>query len=230
MGAELVTIYSEDENNYIIERAKIMNSDFWLGANDRVLEGTFVWGDSSDPVIIHNWRYLEPNGGTEENCVYITKTYNFYWGDLRCSTSLPYICEHALSDCPLGWVIPENMTSSSCYLFSTDSKNWESAQIECHNNGADLVAINSMEEMLYIKEQAKDRNSHFWLGANDRLNEGIFVWGDHNETLSVADWLVFLPNGGTNENCIYISKTFRFNWFDITCSNSNPFICKQGLK
>ncbi|CAC5395317.1 MRC [Mytilus coruscus] len=254
MGGELVAINSEDENNYITEQAKIMDSC----ANDRVKENTFVWGDSSDPVVIHNWRYLEPDGGTLENCVYITRTYHFFWGDLKCSTSLPYICERTsnpqpspvevsmfhkttdavigpteinliqVKDCPLGWVIPTNVTSTSCYLFSTDSKNWENAQIECRNNGANLVAINSEEEMFYIKEQAKDRNSHFWLGANDRLNEGIFVWGDSNETLTVNDWRVFLPSGGTTDNCIYISKKYLFNWFDTKCSDVIPFICEQG--
>lgn len=40
-----------------------------------------------------------------------------------------FVVNFRLLDCPLGWVIPENMTSTSCYLFSTDSKNWESAQV-----------------------------------------------------------------------------------------------------
>lgn len=73
--------------------------DSWLGGNDLVTEGTWVW-DTMEPFSFTNWRDGEPNnGGTTpadpngEDCQ-VYEGDNNQWDDRSCSLGLfRYICE-----------------------------------------------------------------------------------------------------------------------------------------
>ncbi len=53
-----------------------------IGMNDIAEEGVFVWEDGS-PVTHQRWAPSNPNGGTGENCVSISKTEGGF-ADLPC--------------------------------------------------------------------------------------------------------------------------------------------------
>lgn len=89
LGANLVSIQSQAENDCILSSLTAMNETgkIWIGLNDELVEGTFVWYDQS-PVTYTNWAPGEPNNsGGNEDCVqiYPTGSYPGSWNDLPCS-------------------------------------------------------------------------------------------------------------------------------------------------
>jgi hypothetical protein len=91
-GGHLVSIHSLAQYQTIAAKAEsIMMGDFWIGFNDEVVEGEFVWSDGtpSDFVL---WNGGEPNNfGNAEHC---TQAYSQgSWNDLECSAGLRYVCK-----------------------------------------------------------------------------------------------------------------------------------------
>jgi hypothetical protein len=80
LGAHLVTIGSQEENQFVYE----LLPWGWLGATDEVTEGVWVWV-TGEPWLFENWAPYEPNnccppencGGTE--CT--PEHYLTFWGD-----------------------------------------------------------------------------------------------------------------------------------------------------
>ncbi|XP_030283206.1 C-type lectin domain family 10 member A-like isoform X1 [Sparus aurata] len=95
-GAELVTIDTVEEQEFI---SKTIKADNWIGLNDREEEGTWKWIDGT-PLTVGYWREDQPDNGLgdpqwgEEDCVHIKSGVNAKqsWNDLRCDTSLQWIC------------------------------------------------------------------------------------------------------------------------------------------
>ena len=89
LGANLVSIQSQDENNCIVSSLvnlglNTLTDVIWIGHNDEATEGTFVWYDQS-PVTYTNWAGGEPNNaGGNEDCVQIYP--DGFWNDLPCGT------------------------------------------------------------------------------------------------------------------------------------------------
>ena len=55
-----------------------------------LLQGTYVWGNSKQPVVNGFWKQNEPTGGRRENCV-VARDGGL--GDYPCSAVLGCICE-----------------------------------------------------------------------------------------------------------------------------------------
>ncbi len=75
--------------------------DIWMGANDQVTEGAFLWVDAT-PFTYTNWRSGEPNdngpNNTGEDCMLIEGDNPAReWDDRSCAGLLPYICERKSS-------------------------------------------------------------------------------------------------------------------------------------
>ena len=72
LGANLVTVNSEQENMFITDTLLPLVSrggTAWNGFNDVASDGSFVWS-SEEPVTYSKWAANEPSGGTSENYVY----------------------------------------------------------------------------------------------------------------------------------------------------------------
>ncbi|CAG0893355.1 unnamed protein product [Darwinula stevensoni] len=77
------------------------------GATDEVVEGTWIYEDSSfsqvnnTPITSYNWwgtndslpvgQQEAPNGGRDKNCLSLLAQ---YWFDIPCSTELPFVCQY----------------------------------------------------------------------------------------------------------------------------------------
>ncbi|XP_053408183.1 uncharacterized protein LOC123559963 [Mercenaria mercenaria] len=98
-GADLVTIQSEEEQQYL---SSFIQSETWIGLNDRRKEGLFSWLDTSAEVNYQYWLESEPNNvqiGSQysENCVsmiYLPGEENHgKWSDYPCSYKAKFVCQ-----------------------------------------------------------------------------------------------------------------------------------------
>lgn len=99
-GGSLVYIYDDDENSWVSNLCP--GAYCWIGAHDQIKEGDWLWSHNWVKVTFTKWNTLatpiEPNGGTDENCVMVygrTETVFKKWNDLSCDRKLHYICKMA---------------------------------------------------------------------------------------------------------------------------------------
>ena len=68
--------------------------------------------------------------------------------------------------------------------------------------------------------------SFLWIGLNDNVEEGTFVWSDGTK-VTYEDWMNENgdpePNGGKRENCVVIHDG---GWADTACDSANYFLCE----
>lgn len=105
-NATLVTISSTSKNNLI---GRLIKTNIWIGLNDRVEAGIYVWNDIGQGQLDNkpsylNWDKEEPNDKhydrftpqrcDGEDCVQINIWNGVVtWFDLNCDIALPFICE-----------------------------------------------------------------------------------------------------------------------------------------
>jgi hypothetical protein len=66
----------------------------WLGLNDLVSEGSWIWDDRT-PLVYENWDEGEPNDAGGEDCgiIMTSRDRASYWDDRACDSERSYICE-----------------------------------------------------------------------------------------------------------------------------------------
>ncbi|XP_029968471.1 C-type lectin domain family 10 member A-like [Salarias fasciatus] len=126
--------------------------------------------------------------------------------------------------CPSGWKKLEN---DSCYFISDQRGSWDEGREDCKQRGADLVVIESSEEMNFL---AKNINS--WIGLNDREQEGTWKWVN-GAPLTFTLWEKNQPDNWKGnskypeEDCVHISHCFQ--WNDSPCMRSQRWICEINV-
>ncbi|XP_077862718.1 perlucin-like [Saccoglossus kowalevskii] len=102
-GGHLAKIENAEDQSYIVgligqSGLSPLTYGWYIGLNDRAIEGTRVWEDGSSLVGYTNWHPTEPNDGGNwgngEDCTEISRDYNFKWNDVACSSSLFAICQY----------------------------------------------------------------------------------------------------------------------------------------
>ncbi|KAI7811519.1 putative C-type lectin domain family 4 member M-like, partial [Triplophysa rosa] len=91
---------------------------------------------------------------------------------------------------------------SSMYSISTVKMNWTVGRQHCRKSEADLVVINSKEEMIFVHGLISNLGA--WLGLTDTENEGVWKWVDGKE-LTTSYWMKGQPNNGGrngNDDCV----------------------------
>ncbi|PAA81135.1 hypothetical protein BOX15_Mlig013028g3 [Macrostomum lignano] len=247
-GADLIDIRGRSEQEFI-QKQLDPRRDYWIGLHTRSTEDrSWVWVVDNSPMDYQNWQKGEPNNlEKEENCVemYTSGT----WNDNRCTYRLSYICKVLANvngsprptlpgtttpnfDPFCGPLWRRDPTSNYCYLFNTDPLIWFDAKHQCEFQGGKLASIVTQEEKAYIAARIKtmkDEDSGilgFWLGFNDRAEEGYWVWDD-GEPVTYLNWVAGEPNNaGAGEDCgmIYADSAM---WNDVACEKRYASICKK---
>ncbi|XP_068505832.1 galactose-specific lectin nattectin-like [Syngnathus scovelli] len=91
LGGNLVSIHNELENALVLELIRAADGEVdgaWIGLNDAVLEGDFMWIDGSD-VDFTNFDGGAPSGAGD--CVAMV-TNAGEWVDAPCPIELSYVC------------------------------------------------------------------------------------------------------------------------------------------
>ncbi|XP_065145826.1 galactose-specific lectin nattectin-like [Paramisgurnus dabryanus] len=94
--ANLASVRSTAENNFLLSLLVPADTRAWLGGHDGEVEGQWLWTDGSQ-FDFTNWCSGQPdNGGGKENCLEISYTTNRCWNDQTCSSPTSYICAKPL--------------------------------------------------------------------------------------------------------------------------------------
>ncbi|XP_057177785.1 CD209 antigen-like protein A [Triplophysa rosa] len=117
-----------------------------------------------------------------------------------------------------GWKYYE----SSLYYFSSEKKNWSESRRYCEEKGADLVTINNSREQDFVGNTSDSSTQDTWIGLS---KVDTWKWVD-GSALNFIFWGTGEPNGGTNQNCVVISKSF---WNDHYCYELRKWICERKI-
>ena len=105
---------------------------------------------------------------------------------------------------------------------------WSAAKTHCTSLGSLLATIHSREENDFVRTLIPN---HAWLGRNDIVSDGTWVWEDGVEWGGFTSWLSGEPNGGDYEQCLLMRYDSTGNWNDQSCSDEMHYVCKKcGLK
>nr|XP_039323049.1 CD209 antigen-like [Saimiri boliviensis boliviensis] len=98
VGAQLVVIKSDEEQNFLQLQSSRRNRLTWIGLSDLKQEGTWQWVDGSplSPSLRRYWNQGEPNNIGEEDCVEFKGN---GWNDERCSAAKFWICKKSAASC-----------------------------------------------------------------------------------------------------------------------------------
>ncbi|KAL8606808.1 hypothetical protein ACOMHN_049637 [Nucella lapillus] len=140
----------------------------------------------------------------------------------------PRVCS---TQCPDDWI----SFRQSCYVFVNDIATWIGAQTVCGLLHSKLLEVESAEENSFIVSQMAIRHtSKVWLGCNDFVREGKYVWTSTSEVLVFTHWAPGEPNnqnfGAGDQDCgvLYANGL----WDDGDCENVQsqlPFYCEKTL-
>ena len=105
----MVTIESEEENNFLLDTflqvpSDAINTEAWIGLNDKEEEGKFFWTDGTPQNSDENcnkWADEQPNDEDGQDCTEIANGVFWpggppqigVWNDFQCDKNIMYICE-----------------------------------------------------------------------------------------------------------------------------------------
>ena len=116
-------------------------------------------------------------------------------------------------DCSDGW----DKFWCKCYRLYNVQESWNKSRELCVSHGADLVVVDSKEELEFINRYRK----YFWLGATDEAAEGTWRWVDGTVlSLDNPSWSRGGPGGGEDRNCLMLTLYWEqnhFKWADERC-------------
>ena len=121
-------------------------------------------------------------------------------------------------ECPGGW----NKFGCKCYKTYDTYQSWNKSREFCVSHGADLVVVDSKEEMDFIGRSYV----YFWLGATDAAGEGTWRWVDGTGlSLDNSSWSGGRPRGGVDRNCLWmVWEQNQFKWTDESCEDAWGFV------
>jgi len=144
-------------------------------------------------------------------------------------------CTHALCETGAKLVSGCDALSLPCsqqtfngrtYLFCNTAQTWDNAQKACAAQGLQLTTINSAAENTWVAQQAKAINSgtNWYLGLNDRKNEGTYIWAD-GASLSYLNWAAGEPNDPGTEDVSEFNPN-NATWVDSAGTAAKPYVCE----
>lgn len=133
-------------------------------------------------------------------------------------------------DCPEGF-IPAPPGMFSCYKFVLVPNSHADARLECQEEGADLIAIESPDEHMFVTEYIKNRpelrTRSYWTSGTDQHEEAHWKWLSTDQPITgYTKWSPGEPNGARVENCIELRASFGFHWNDLICTNKLGAVCE----
>jgi hypothetical protein len=228
MGHDLVTIDSYKDFEIILSDSKYMPGDYWIGIYDffkpgdwRKVDGIQFWngdysGQATNDSFI-SWAIKQPSGLTNYNCGYMDS--EGFWVAEDCNETKKFICELRTGN----------------YVISTDSLDYNVAQLKCASLDLNLVKIDGAFE----NKDLVDRFSgsvDVWIGYSDsdkdgfwRWNSGLLGWiGDSGGIpYYYNNWDFGYPVSTANYDYAYIKMSGDKKWRNTSSGNLKRYICEN---
>ncbi|XP_045188655.2 macrophage mannose receptor 1-like [Mercenaria mercenaria] len=235
-GAQNPKMFDIDDQNdknflmgeipYLSQTTKV----HWIGLSQNAA-GSWAWytGKSVDKTLAQ-WQKEPDNVAGIENCGVLRMTGKF--SDRDCSSNANFICykpQYYYSPTDNIGCGPWIRAGKFCYGFMAGKHmdTWLGGRSYCQSMGGDLMKIDSFDKKTWLEQQMLDPENErvFWVGLNDRQNEGSYVWADGtpvNQTY--ITWNQEPNDYKGNEDCALIYTTGQYN--DIACSIHAAAICE----
>ena len=114
------------------------------------------------------------------------------------------------------------------YMWCEQALSWTEASAYCGPYGYALVTVDSAEELAWITDTARDRESanYWWLGFTDQDEEDNWTWIDGSANTYI-NWCSNEPNNGHGHECYPESAEdcAMLNWGEGGCWNDYPCGC-----
>ncbi|XP_038077198.1 lymphocyte antigen 75-like [Patiria miniata] len=242
-GTFLASIFSEDENSYVIRQFDDLESigitDVWIGISDYNVDGQFAWAEGA-AVSYTKWNVGMPfETPNQPDCgtIYLGDSTDA-WSTTNCFLPRSFVCKtpvgqpvtplnpiSGVGSCPTGW----NLFGDYCYFIDTTGTTFNDAETMCKAKGSKLVSIHTAEEQSYLSLRTSMMNANLWIGLHDRSNEGNFEWLD-STPLDFTNWNTGEPNDyGDGEDCVHLrpDELQAGTWNDQACDANYGYICKK---
>ncbi len=117
-----------------------------------------------------------------------------------------------------------------CYALVQNKVTWQGARDACVALGSALARIDSAAEQAFVDpligQGANGGSDEIWMGANDLVTEGTFLWVD-GAALTYTDWRAGQPSGGATEDCVVWDLDDSNRWDDRPCGSPTGYICER---
>ncbi|KAM8825334.1 C-type mannose receptor 2 [Synchiropus picturatus] len=234
MEANLVSIHTLPELEFILNQLKKDFEQLWIGLHDINMQMDFQWSDHT-PVIFTFWHAYEPNNfrNTQEDCVSMWGAEG-RWDDSPCNLTLPSICKKPGTksdgkpqhqDCKKGW----KWHSPACYWVGEDLVTFDAARKSCEDHGATLITITNRFEQAFANSLVFGHSGDsFWIGLHNRDNPGTYRWLSGDD-VSYTNWNRDQPvnvRGG----CVSMATFLATGLWEVRPCDSYKakFICRQN--
>nr|XP_045598464.1 pulmonary surfactant-associated protein D-like [Procambarus clarkii] len=123
---------------------------------------------------------------------------------------------------------PGSYTMACTFAYRVYSKillGYDEAERRCAQDGAQLIAIKSVEQQEVVQRSIQQREAH-WIGLSDRHKEGDWLLSDGSKP-TYMNWDLGQPNNyekyGQDQDCVML---FQGAWNDNQCDQKLRFICQ----
>ncbi|XP_071485471.1 C-type mannose receptor 2-like [Diadema antillarum] len=223
MGANLVTVTSEDEQTHLMNflSEAIPMESVWLGQKLRdALNYTWLNGA---PLNFTDWSTDGNAHNQGSECVRLRKLNSWKWNDQTCVQLFPFICEielgNGVGDCPQDF---ESRFHDSCYKVVSDTVSRPEAVETCmRNNGSHLVCLETVAERDHVVDLVeKSGMNDSWIGLT-LPSKGKYRWIS-GENVGYT----FYGNLDRGTDCLVFNHQDNYRWADRSCNIKFPFICE----
>jgi hypothetical protein len=119
---------------------------------------------------------------------------------------------------------PSNNDAAFCFAPRT----WAEAEADCVTRGGHLISVHDQAMQDFLTATAFGiADGDWWIGLNDRSNEGQFVWSD-DSPVDFSSWNGGEPNNAGDEDCVHFPSWAGGNWNDLPCDAQGRYICELG--
>lgn len=121
---------------------------------------------------------------------------------------------------------------SKCFMVYRVYQNYAGTSQKCQERGGRMAMPRDRREQEalaeYVKQALPGGNWPVWLGINDMLSEGMYLFDD-GMRVTYFQWrkhfLSSQPDGGKRENCVAMSSDDG-DWWDNYCDRRMYFLCE----